>query len=89
MSDETVTEIEEIARAERRLTLDNIDELCPRISQSILSEYVTEILEHSRLCAMWVPKMFTSEHKQNCALTVCEFLERKTQKKINVEIRCM
>jgi len=42
MSDGIVKKIEETVRADRRLTLDNLDELFPDISRNLPGETVTE-----------------------------------------------
>jgi len=72
-SDETVTKIEETARANRRLTL---DEHFLDVSRSFPSEIVAGGLGYRELCARWVPKILTTEHKQNRVLAVREFLKR-------------
>lgn len=53
VSNET-KKIEETVRANQRLTLDNLNELFPDISRSLLGEIVTEQLGYKKLCARWI-----------------------------------
>lgn len=76
ISDELLQQVEEKVRDDRRVTLDTLSKSFPLISRSLLGEIITEKLGYRKLCARWVPKMLTPEHRQNRVLAAREFLER-------------
>lgn len=74
VTDELVQKIEEHLLSDRRSTIDNLHELRPKISRTVVHEILSDRLGYRKLCARWVPKMLTEEHKINRAAR--EFLER-------------
>lgn len=76
LTDELVTQIEEAVREDRRLTVDELAAMFPQLSSSIVQETITETLGFRKLCARWVPKQLTQQHKENRVTCTCEFLER-------------
>lgn len=76
LTDSLVEKIEEAVRGDRRLTLDELSVMFPQISRSLLHETITETLGFHKLCARWVPKQLTEQHKLNRVATSKEFLER-------------
>lgn len=79
VTDELVRKIDEMVRDDRRLTLDEISALVPQISRSLLHEIVTETLGFRKLCARWVPKQLTDQHKLHRVASARQFLERFEQ----------
>jgi histone-lysine N-methyltransferase SETMAR len=47
-----------------RFTIDELHEVFPYVSQSFLYETVIVQLQYRKICARWVPRMLTDEHKQ-------------------------
>ncbi|GBL96299.1 hypothetical protein AVEN_238670-1 [Araneus ventricosus] len=56
---------EEAIQANRRLTLRELDKITPEVSMTTLRECATVSLGYHKLCACWVPKMLTEEHKKD------------------------
>ncbi|XP_011049295.1 PREDICTED: histone-lysine N-methyltransferase SETMAR-like [Acromyrmex echinatior] len=63
ITDELTTKIENAIRNDRRLTLDELHNLFPEISRSLIHEIVSEKLEFRKVCARWVPRELTPLHK--------------------------
>lgn len=76
VTDDMVQKIEENLLSDRRITIDDLHELCPEISRTVVHEIVSDRLKYRKLCARWVPKMLTEEHKNNRVSAAREFLER-------------
>lgn len=76
LTDELVQKIEETVREDRRLTVDEISAMFPQLSRTLLYETLTETLGYRKLCARWVPKQLTEQHKKNRVNSAREFLER-------------
>ena len=79
VTDELVQKVDEIVRDDRRLTLDEISALVPQISRTVLYDVVTETLGFRKLCARWVPKQLTEQHRLNRVASARQFLERFDQ----------
>jgi hypothetical protein len=60
-----VEKVEENIRADRHVTINELYEMIPEMSKSLVHEIVKEKLEYCKLCAWWVPKMLTENHKKN------------------------
>jgi hypothetical protein len=51
-------------RDNRQFTTDELHEVFPYVSRSVLYETVTVQFRHRKIDARWVPRMLTDEHKQ-------------------------
>jgi hypothetical protein len=51
-------------RENRQFTVDELHEVFPCVSRSVLCETVTVRLQYRKIFAMWVPRIFTDKHKQ-------------------------
>ena len=60
----------------RRFTITELSSLFPQISRSVLHEIVTQRLLFKKLCARWVPKNLTPEHKMKRSGAALTFLQR-------------
>jgi hypothetical protein len=58
----------------RRVTIMELSSHVPQISRSLLHEIVTEHLLFRKLCAKWVPKQLTPEHKTKRMESALTFL---------------
>jgi len=58
-----VRAVEEKFRENRRFTIPSLSLHFSQISQSLLHEIVSDELGFRKLCARWVPKLLTKEHK--------------------------
>jgi hypothetical protein len=63
ISDELPQEIEGEIRANRGLTVRELHHIIPEVSKTTIHEAVREKLRYRKLCARWVPKMLTDDHK--------------------------
>ncbi|XP_021912893.1 histone-lysine N-methyltransferase SETMAR-like [Zootermopsis nevadensis] len=60
----------------RRFTITELSSHFPQISRSLLHKIVTEHLLFKKLCARWVPKQLTPEHKTKRMESALTFLQR-------------
>jgi hypothetical protein len=63
ISDDILQETEGEIPANRRVTIRELHHIIPEVSKTTIHEDVTEKLGHRKLCASWVPKMLTDDHK--------------------------
>ena len=63
VNEDLVRAVEEKIRENRRFMITSLSLHFPQISQSLLHEIVSDKLQFWKLCAHWVPKMLTEEHK--------------------------
>ena len=63
ISDDLPQEIEGEIRTNRRVTIRELHHIIPEVSKTTIHEAVTEKLRYRKLCARWVPKMLTDDHK--------------------------
>ncbi|GFV33246.1 uncharacterized protein TNCV_3949001 [Trichonephila clavipes] len=61
-------------RANRRLRLKELIQIIPGVSMTTLYEVVIVKLGYRKLCARWVPKMLTEEHKKKRMGFALDFL---------------
>ncbi|GBN66300.1 hypothetical protein AVEN_169592-1 [Araneus ventricosus] len=64
ISDALLRKTEEVIQANRRLTLRELHKIIPEVPMTTLHERVTVTLGYHKLCARWVPRMLTEEHKR-------------------------
>lgn len=76
VTDEIVAEIDNAVRKDRRSTLDELHLSFPDISRSLIHEIVSEKLDFRKVCARWVPRELTPEHKEQRVTAAREFLDR-------------
>jgi len=63
VNDDLVHKVNERVRADRRFTISDLPLHFLRISRTLLYDIVSIHLGYRKVCARWVPKMFTEEHK--------------------------
>ena len=63
ISDDLLQKIEGELRANRRVTMRELHHIIPEVSKTTIHEAVTAKLRYRKLCARWVPKMLTDDHK--------------------------
>jgi len=61
-------------RGNRRFTISELSLEFPQVSRSVIYDIVSEKLGYKNLCARWVPKMLTDEHKQKRLAAAHQFL---------------
>ncbi|GFR33954.1 uncharacterized protein TNCT_111931 [Trichonephila clavata] len=76
ISDALLQRTEEAIRANRRLILKELHQIIPEVSMTTFYEVVTVKLGYRKLCARWVPKMLTEEHKKKRMGFELDFLSR-------------
>jgi transposase len=65
INNDLVQTVEENIRADRHVMINELHEMIPEVSKWLVHEIVKEKLDYRKLCAQWVPKMFTETHKKN------------------------
>jgi hypothetical protein len=60
----------------RRFTITDLAEFFPNVSRKTVHRIVAENLHFRKLCARWVPKNLTPEHKTKRMGSALSFLER-------------
>jgi len=78
-TDEIVSEVDQKLRSDRRLTISALAEEFPTLGRTTVYKIVTESLGYHKLCARWVPKMLTDQHKQQRMASARAFLDRYRQ----------
>uniref|UniRef100_A0A0L8HHV8 Uncharacterized protein n=1 Tax=Octopus bimaculoides TaxID=37653 RepID=A0A0L8HHV8_OCTBM len=58
----------EFEAGHRRITLDDLRILVPQVSRSTIHKLLSEKLQRRKVCATWVPRMLTEDHKQQPTL---------------------
>jgi len=79
VNEDLVRAVEEKIRENRRFTITSLSLHFPRISRSLLHEIVSDELGFRKLCARWVPKMLTEEHKLKQQASALDFLTRYSE----------
>ena len=79
ISDDLLQEIEGEIRANRRGTIKDLHHIIPEVSKTTIHETVTEKLGYRKLCARWVPKMLTDDHKTKGVGSALKFLTHYAQ----------
>ena len=72
VNDDLVRKVNERVRDNRLFTISDLSLHFPQISRTLLDDIVSSHLGYRKVCARWVLKMFTEEHKKQrvaCALT--------------------
>jgi hypothetical protein len=74
VNEDLVHAVEKKIRENRWFTIASLSLHFPQISWSILHKIVSDELKFWKLCARWVPKMLTEEHKLKQQANALEFL---------------
>jgi len=72
VNDDLVRKVNERVREDRRFTISNLSLHIPHISRTLLYDIVSSHLGYWKVCARWMPKMLTEDHKNQrvaCSLT--------------------
>jgi hypothetical protein len=77
--DDLLQDIEGEIRANRRVTIRNLHHIIPEVSKPTTHEAVTEKLGYRKLCASWVPKILTDDHKTKRMGSALKFITRYAQ----------
>ena len=77
--DDLVQEIEGEIRANRRVTIRELNHIIPKVSNTTIHETVAEKLGHRKFCARWMPKILTDDHKMKWMRSALKFLTRYAQ----------
>ncbi|XP_025412441.1 protein GVQW3-like [Sipha flava] len=78
-TDEIVSLVDQKLRSDRRLTISALSDEFLNLRRTIVYKIVTEKLRHHKLCARWVAKMLTDQHKKQRMSSGREFLNRYRQ----------
>ena len=73
---ETVTKVEETMRKDRRVSLDDLCVSIPEVSRTTIYRILKDKLQYRKVCATWVPRMLTEDHKRQRVNSAHEFLRR-------------
>ncbi|GFT47727.1 histone-lysine N-methyltransferase SETMAR [Trichonephila clavipes] len=73
-SDETIAKVEAAMLEDRRTTVRELCEKDSEVSKTTIDKILTEHLGYSKVCARWVPKMLTADHKRQRVEAAQEFL---------------
>ena len=76
INDDLVELVRQRIMEDRRFTITELSSHFPQISRSLLHEIVTKHLLFKKLCARWVPKNLTPEHKTKRLGAALTFLQR-------------
>ena len=71
--------VEEKIRENRQFTIMSLSLHFPQISRSLLNEIVSDERKFRKLCARWVPKMLTEEHRLKRQASALDFLTRYSE----------
>jgi len=63
--DDLVRKINETVRDDRRFTVSDLSLHFPKISRTLLYDIVSSHLGYRKVCARWVPKILSEEHKNS------------------------
>ena len=61
------------------MTIRELHHIVPEVSKTTFHEVVTEKLGYRKLCARWVPKMLTDDHKTKRMVSALKSLTRLAQ----------
>ncbi|UYV64643.1 hypothetical protein LAZ67_3001454 [Cordylochernes scorpioides] len=60
---------------DRRVTVRKLCDLVPDVSKTTIDKILREHLGYSKVCAIWVPKMLTEDHKRQRVYVAQKFLD--------------
>ncbi|KAJ4438847.1 hypothetical protein ANN_14800 [Periplaneta americana] len=76
INDDRLELVRQCIMEDRRFTITELSSHFPQISRSLLHEIVTKHLLFKKVCARWVPKNLTPEHKMQRLEAALTFLQR-------------
>ncbi|GFW25318.1 histone-lysine N-methyltransferase SETMAR [Trichonephila clavipes] len=76
ITDDLVKAVDEKIREDRRFTISTLALEFPNVGRTTLHRVVSEKLKFRKLCALWVPRLLTEEHKLKRMACVLDFLDR-------------
>lgn len=76
VSDEVVEKVETILLEDRRITINELALRIPETSNTTIHKILTEKLGYHKVCARWVPRMLTENHKQQRVEIAQQFLQQ-------------
>ena len=65
VNDDLMRNVNERVRDDRRFTISDLSLQFPNISRTLVYGIFSSHLGYRKVCARWVPKMLTEEHKNN------------------------
>ncbi|GFW89329.1 histone-lysine N-methyltransferase SETMAR [Trichonephila clavipes] len=74
--DDLVNAVDEKIREDRRFTISTLALEFPNVGRTTLHKVVSEKLKFRKLCAHWVPRLLTEEHKLKRMACALDFLDR-------------
>ena len=74
VNDDLVHKVNERVCDDRRFTISDLSLHFPQISTTLLYDIVSSHLGYWKVCARWVPKLLTEEHKKQCVACALTFL---------------
>ncbi|GFS60812.1 histone-lysine N-methyltransferase SETMAR [Trichonephila clavipes] len=74
--DDLVNAVDEKIREDRRFTISTLALEFPNVGRTTLHKIVSEKLKFRKLCARWVSRLFTEEHKLKRMACALDFLDR-------------
>ncbi|UYV68426.1 hypothetical protein LAZ67_5004288 [Cordylochernes scorpioides] len=75
VSDENIAKVEAAMLEDRRVTVRKLCDLVPDVSKTTIDKILREHLGYSKVCAIWVPKMLTEDHKRQRVYVAQKFLD--------------
>ncbi|GFY25211.1 histone-lysine N-methyltransferase SETMAR [Trichonephila clavipes] len=76
ITDDLVNAVDEKIREDRRFTISTLALEFPNVGRTTLHKVVSEKLKFIKLCARWVPRLLTEEHKLERMACALVFLDR-------------
>jgi len=76
ITDDLMEKVNTTICGNRRFTISELSLEFSKVSRSVIYDIVSEKLGYKKLCAIWVPKMLTDEHKQKRLAAAHQFLQR-------------
>ena len=89
VNDNLVRKVNERVRDDRRFTISDLSLHFPLISGTLLYDTVSSHLGYRKVCARWVPKMLTEEHKKTACCMCFDISDALSQgRRWHVEPYC-
>lgn len=76
ITEDLVNAVDEKIREDRRFTISTLALEFPNVGRTTLHKIVSENLQFHKLCARWVPRLLTEEHKMKRMACALDFLDR-------------
>ncbi|GFW71563.1 histone-lysine N-methyltransferase SETMAR [Trichonephila clavipes] len=76
ITDDLVNAVDEKIREDRRFTISTFALEFPNVGRATLHKVISEKLKFRKLCARWVPRLRTEEHKLKRMACTLDFLDR-------------